>query len=109
MLWRPANAAGCGSSEDPSSDPGAGGGGGAGASASSSGGNTGVTGDGGKAPGGGIAGNGGIVLVKDAVNLGAAGNFAILSKSGISTVPTSAITGNIGVGPAAGTYITGFR
>jgi hypothetical protein len=42
------------------------------------------------------------------VSLGTAGNFAILAKSGISTVPTSAITGNIGVSPAAATYITGF-
>ena len=42
------------------------------------------------------------------VNLGAAGNFAILAKSGISTVPASAITGNIAVSPAAATLITGF-
>jgi hypothetical protein len=37
-----------------------------------------------------------------------AANFAILAKSGISTVPTSAVTGNLGVSPAAATYITGF-
>src|SRR5580692_5848388 len=42
------------------------------------------------------------------VNLGTAGNYVILSKSGISTVPTSAITGDIGVSPAAATFITGF-
>jgi hypothetical protein len=42
------------------------------------------------------------------VNLGAAGHFAILAKSGISTVPTSAVTGDLGVSPAAATYITGF-
>jgi hypothetical protein len=42
------------------------------------------------------------------VNLGAAGGFVILAKSGISTVPTSAITGNIGVSPAAATSLTGF-
>ena len=42
------------------------------------------------------------------VNLGAAGTFAILAKSGISNVPTSAITGDLGVSPAAATYITGF-
>jgi hypothetical protein len=42
------------------------------------------------------------------VNLGAAGNFAILAKSGISTVPASVITGDIGVSPAAATFITGF-
>jgi hypothetical protein len=32
----------------------------------------------------------------------------MLAKSGISTVPLSAITGNIGVSPAAATLITGF-
>jgi len=42
------------------------------------------------------------------VNLGAAASFAILAKTGISNVPTSAITGNLGVSPAAATYITGF-
>jgi hypothetical protein len=42
------------------------------------------------------------------VNLGAAGSYAILAKSGISTVPASAITGDIAVSPAPATYITGF-
>ncbi len=42
------------------------------------------------------------------VDLGTAENFAILAKTGISSVPTSAITGDIGVSPAAATYITGF-
>lgn len=42
------------------------------------------------------------------VLLGTAGNFAILAKTGISTVPTSIITGDIGVSPAAATFITGF-
>jgi len=42
------------------------------------------------------------------VNLKTAGNYVILAKSGISTVPTSALTGNIGVSPAAATSITGF-
>ncbi len=42
------------------------------------------------------------------VNLGTSGTFAILAKSGISTVPTSAVTGDIGVSPAAATFITGF-
>jgi hypothetical protein len=42
------------------------------------------------------------------VNLGTAGNFVILAKAGISTVPTSAITGNLGVSPNAATAITGF-
>jgi hypothetical protein len=43
-----------------------------------------------------------------AVELGTAGSFVILSKSGVSTVPTSAVTGDVGVSPAAATYITGF-
>lgn len=43
-----------------------------------------------------------------AVNLGTAGNYVILAKSGISTVPPSAILGDIGVSPIAATAITGF-
>jgi hypothetical protein len=42
------------------------------------------------------------------VVLGTAGNFVILAKSGISTVPTSAVTGDIGVSPIARGGITGF-
>ncbi len=42
------------------------------------------------------------------VNLGMAGNFVILAKSGIDTVPTSAVTGNLGLSPAAASFITGF-
>jgi hypothetical protein len=41
------------------------------------------------------------------VNLGTADNFVILSKTGISNVPTSAITGNIGTSPITGAAITG--
>jgi hypothetical protein len=33
------------------------------------------------------------------VNLGTAGNFVILTKTGITNVPTSHITGNIGASP----------
>jgi hypothetical protein len=51
---------------------------------------------------------GSIMAATPPVNLGTAGNFVILAKSGISTVPTSAITGDIGVSPAAATLITGF-
>ena len=42
------------------------------------------------------------------VRLGGAGGFVILSKSGISTVPPSVITGNIGVSPIARGGLTGF-
>jgi Ice-binding-like len=41
------------------------------------------------------------------VNLGVAGNFVILSKSGITDVPKSVITGNIGTSPITGAAITG--
>ncbi len=43
-----------------------------------------------------------------AVPLGGSGTFAILAKSGVSTVPTSVITGEVGLSPAAATFITGF-
>jgi len=42
------------------------------------------------------------------VNLGSAGNFVILAKSGISTTGSTAITGDIGVSPITATAITGF-
>ena len=41
------------------------------------------------------------------VNPGSAGRFVILTKSGITNVPTSAITGNIGTSPITGASITG--
>jgi len=43
-----------------------------------------------------------------AVNLGSAANYVILAKSAISNVPTSAITGDLGLSPAAASFITGF-
>ena len=43
-----------------------------------------------------------------AVNLGAAENYVILAKTAITNNPTSAITGNLGLSPAATSYITGF-
>ena len=42
------------------------------------------------------------------VSLGSAADYVILAKSGISSVPNSVITGDIGVSPAAATTITGF-
>jgi hypothetical protein len=42
------------------------------------------------------------------VELLTAGDYVILTKTGISTVPTSAITGDIAVSPIAATAITGF-
>ncbi len=43
-----------------------------------------------------------------AVPLGVAGSFVVLAKSGVSTVPISAVTGDVGVSPAAATFLTGF-
>lgn len=42
------------------------------------------------------------------VLLGTAENYAVLAKTGVSTVPSSTVTGDIGLGPAAASYITGF-
>ena len=42
------------------------------------------------------------------VGLGSAGDYAILAKTGISTVPSSTITGDIAVSPIAHTSMTGF-
>ncbi|MCC5845762.1 MAG: DUF3494 domain-containing protein [Verrucomicrobia bacterium] len=42
------------------------------------------------------------------LELGTAGDFVILAKSGISTVPPSDITGDMGVSPITSTAITGF-
>lgn len=63
---------------------------------------------------GGTGGSSGVVLATGAgtgtgtghgpapVNLGTAGTFVILSKSGITDVPTSAVTGNVGTSPITG-------
>jgi len=42
------------------------------------------------------------------VALGSAGGFAILAKTQVSNVPTSSITGDVAVSPAAASYLTGF-
>jgi hypothetical protein len=43
-----------------------------------------------------------------AVNLGKAGNYAILAKTAANTSPISVVTGNVGVSPAARGYSTGW-
>lgn len=58
-------------------------------------------------PGAGT-GLGGIGRGPAPVVLGAAGTYAILAKSAITTVPASAIIGNVGLSPAAASFITGF-
>jgi hypothetical protein len=42
------------------------------------------------------------------VPLGTAANYVILAKTGVSTVPNSVVTGNIGLSPAARTFLTGW-
>jgi hypothetical protein len=42
------------------------------------------------------------------VNLRTAGNYAILAKTGVSTIPNSVITGDVGLSPAATSFATGF-
>jgi hypothetical protein len=43
-----------------------------------------------------------------AVDLGAAGDYVLLAKTAISNISTSAVTGDLGLSPAATSYITGF-
>jgi hypothetical protein len=52
---------------------------------------------------------GSVPVLPGAINLGTAANFAILAKTGVadSNPSISAITGNVGVSPAAGSTITG--
>jgi hypothetical protein len=42
------------------------------------------------------------------VNLGLAGNYAVLGQSSITTTPTSFVGGNLGISPATEAAITGF-
>lgn len=43
-----------------------------------------------------------------AVNLGTAGNYVILAKSAVSATGATSVVGDIGLSPAASTFITGF-
>jgi len=42
------------------------------------------------------------------VLLGSAANYAVLAKTAVSTVPPSVINGNVGLSPAATSFLTGF-
>lgn len=42
------------------------------------------------------------------VTLGPAGTYAVLATSGVSTVPASVVTGNVGLSPAARGFLTGW-
>jgi hypothetical protein len=46
-----------------------------------------------------------VAAVQTPVNLGSAANFAILSKSGVTDVPASAITGDVGTSPITGAAV----
>jgi hypothetical protein len=54
-----------------------------------------------------LVGSGTAEATPTPVGLGTATNFAVLAASGITNVPTSSITGDVGVSPASGTSYTG--
>jgi hypothetical protein len=47
-------------------------------------------------------------LGPEPVDLGDAGEYAVLAQAAISNIPTSVVTGALGLSPAAASYITGF-
>ncbi|MDO8661418.1 MAG: ice-binding family protein [Candidatus Woesearchaeota archaeon] len=49
-----------------------------------------------------------VFAVQSPVNLGSAGSFVVLAKSGVSTTGTTLVVGDIGVSPIDSTGITGF-
>jgi Ice-binding-like len=73
-----------------------------------------MAGCGGEHNGGGTPGTGAVcegancVSLGTAGDLGAAGGYAILAKDGVSTVPKSVVTGNIGLSPTARIGLTGW-
>ena len=72
---------------------------------------TGNGGGGGNGGGTGLPGGtgvGGAGIGPTIVNLLSANDFVILAKTGISTTGVTHITGDIGISPAAASYITGF-
>jgi len=97
--------AACGGDDDDATD--ATGTGGAAASAGT-GGSAAGAGAGGLASNGGSGGGTAGAGQDRPIELGTSGDYAILAKTGIDTVPPSVITGDIGCSPAAATYITGF-
>ncbi|MBE0502311.1 MAG: hypothetical protein IBX47_12825 [Desulfuromonadales bacterium] len=56
----------------------------------------------------GISPAGEVSNAAGSVNLGEAGNFALLAQTGVDILPTSNVTGNVGVYPAARNYLTGW-
>jgi hypothetical protein len=99
-----AQAAGAGGAAGRGGTSGRGGVGGSASGAAAEGGQAGADGQAGAAGASGESGGSG----ESPVDLGSAEAFVVLAKSAISTVPPSVITGNVGVSPAAASYITGF-
>ena len=60
------------------------------------------------ANGAGPATTGGACVGAACVDIGAAGNYAILAKTGVDTIPTSKVTGNVGLSPSARGSLTGW-
>jgi hypothetical protein len=58
--------------------------------------------------GAGAGPTGGVCTGASCVNLGKAANYAILAKTGVATVPTSVVTGNVGLSPRARVGLTGW-
>lgn len=99
--------AGCGTEDAAGGDSATGGDGG------EDGSDGGSDGDGGSNGGDGGDGSGGVIIepqdvIQEPVSLGVAESFAVLASAGITNIPTSAITGDIGLSPDAGANITGF-
>lgn len=119
-------AAACSDSEDADSAEGGDAGDSSTSGGSSSAGSAGETSSGGDPAGGGATGSAGEAAMAGEtsaagalgragegvgpapVELGTASNYAILAKSAISNVPTSKVTGDLGLSPAAASYVTGF-
>jgi len=72
------------------------------------GGGGGVNPDTGSAARSGSATTGGVCEGSACVPLGTAANYAILAKTGVSTVPSSVVTGNVGLSPTARIGLTGW-
>jgi len=54
-----------------------------------------------------VSGSGG-TPDRSAVNLRSSGSFAVLAKSGVSATGVTSISGDVGLSPAAASYVTGF-
>ncbi len=100
-------AAACTDGAGSSESDGASGGGSASDAGSGSDAESGGSNSGGSGEGEGSATGGASPLGPDPVELGTAGRYVILAKSAISNVPTSLVTGDLGLSPAAASYITG--